>query len=164
MTLIFGAKSTTTTVDWDEDDDWEAISGTFSVLSVDSSMLADAFGGKDTEAYYDEKLKRWIFPQDFPDEALVPPPVIITPGPDVVTKPELSLASNDYLAALMAPPPRRGVPPKPLASPTAAPPTYAVFQPEVASEQTSADRCQEGDGWAFQNASKEAPKAHICNN
>ena len=60
------------------------------------------------EAYYDEKLKRWIFPGDDPAEVakpLAPPPTIpkTTDGPST---PAPSVASsNDPLATLMAPPP-----------------------------------------------------------
>jgi hypothetical protein len=62
------------------------------------------------QAYYDEKLKRWIFPGDDPAEVAKPlaPPPIMTPktsdGAAVVSS--TLAASNDPLAALMAPPSR----------------------------------------------------------
>jgi len=61
-------------------------------------------GGK-MEAYYDKKLGRWIFPGDDPNEVakpLAPPPV----APAVKDAPKQPVASNDPLAALMAPPSR----------------------------------------------------------
>ena len=68
--------------------------------------------GEEMQAYYDEKLKRWIFPGDDPAEVakpLAPPPII----PKTPVTPALSApapaASNDPLAALMAPPPSRGL-------------------------------------------------------
>ena len=56
------------------------------------------------QAYYDEKLKRWIFPGDDPAEVAKPlaPPPIMTPKSDSAPV----AASNDPLAALMAPPSR----------------------------------------------------------
>lgn len=65
------------------------------------------------QAYYDEKLKRWIFPGDDPAEVakpLAPPPIIPKNADAVPATPAPSAAgSNDPLAALMAPPPSRGV-------------------------------------------------------
>lgn len=61
------------------------------------------------QAYYDEKLKRWIFPGDDPAEVAKPlaPPPIMSPkaecAPAISSTPS---ASNDPLAALMAPPSR----------------------------------------------------------
>jgi hypothetical protein len=72
-----------------------------------TAKVADV--GEDMQAYYDEKLKRWIFPGDDPAEVAKPlaPPPIMTPkadnAPDVSSTPA---ASNDPLAALMAPPSR----------------------------------------------------------
>lgn len=65
--------------------------------------------GGSLEAYYDEKLKRWIFPGDDPVEAakpLAPPPttpVVKENQPPAGTP---SAASNDPLAMMMAPPSR----------------------------------------------------------
>lgn len=59
------------------------------------------------QAYYDEKLKRWIFPGDDPAEVakhLAPPP-IMTPKADAPASTPAPV-SNDPLAALMAPPSR----------------------------------------------------------
>lgn len=61
------------------------------------------------EAYYDEKLKRWIFPGDDPQEVakpLAPPPTtpIVKESQRGMTTP--IPASNDPLAMLMAPPSR----------------------------------------------------------
>ena len=76
--------------------------------------------GEEMQAYYDDKLKRWIFPGDDPAEVakpLAPPPIMMTPKAgaaiDSTPAPE---TSNDPLAALMAPPSRapsskKGVPP-----------------------------------------------------
>lgn len=62
------------------------------------------------QAYYDEKLKRWIFPGDDPAEVAKPlaPPPIITPktSDDAAAVSSTPAASNDPLAALMAPPSR----------------------------------------------------------
>ena len=132
------------------------------------------------EAYYDEKLKRWIFPGDDPAEVakpLAPPPTIpkttggpSTPAPSVA-------ASNDPLAALMAPPPsgvlsrnKRGtpslgmsrysaspltsignVPPSnPPASPMmAAPPTFATFVPKPSQKETDPSQEETRRGTLF---------------
>jgi hypothetical protein len=76
--------------------------------------------GEEMQAYYDEKLKRWIFPGDDPTEVakpLAPPPIIPTSSADstatlIPTTPAPSSSGNndDPLAALMAPPPSRGIP------------------------------------------------------
>ncbi len=66
--------------------------------------------GEEMQAYYDEKLKRWIFPGDDPAEVakpLAPPPIV--PKTPVAPTPSAPTASNDPLAALMAPPPSRGL-------------------------------------------------------
>jgi hypothetical protein len=69
------------------------------------ATTADMGGGM--EAYYDEKLKRWIFPGDDPAEVAKPlaPPPTMTPKKEVVEE-ERSNAPLDPLAAMMAPPPR----------------------------------------------------------
>ena len=57
------------------------------------------------QAYYDEKLKRWIFPDTDLDEVikpLAPPPTALAAASPA---PAPAPASNDPLAALMAPPP-----------------------------------------------------------
>ena len=102
-----------------------------------------------------QKLKRWIFPGDDPVEVakpLAPPPIIKSSDKAPATPAPAPAASNDPLAALMAPPSRattarKGMPPTmsryadPLASmgnvstpgagmkKDAAPPKFAVFQP-----------------------------------
>jgi hypothetical protein len=118
------------------------------------------------QAYYDEKLKRWIFPGDDPAEVakpMAPPPIIhmnVNAAP--ATPAPAAAGSNDPLAALMAPPPSRsvlsmkkgmptatsrhsnpvdsgvkkGVPP---ASPMMTTPNFAVFQPRPTSGQTPSD-------------------------
>lgn len=70
------------------------------------ATVADAGGAM--EAYYDEKLKRWIFPGDDPQEVakpLAPPPTT----PMTTEKKEVSTPApaNDPLAMMMAPPPAR---------------------------------------------------------
>ena len=88
-------------------------------LDPDSkATVADV--GEEMQAYYDEKLKRWIFPGDDPAEVakpLAPPPIIPkTSEAPSTPAPAASPASNDPLAALMAPPPsgvlskKRGTP------------------------------------------------------
>jgi hypothetical protein len=69
------------------------------------ATTADLGGGM--EAYYDEKLKRWIFPGDDPAEVAKPlaPPPTMTPKKEVVEE-EKNNAPLDPLAAMMAPPPR----------------------------------------------------------
>lgn len=62
------------------------------------------------QAYYDETLKCWIFPGDDPAEVakpLAPPPIV--PKTPVAPTPSAPAACNDPLAALMAPPPTRGL-------------------------------------------------------
>ncbi len=65
------------------------------------------------QAYYDEKLKRWIFPGDDPTEVakpLAPPPIIpAIADADPAMPAPAAARSNDPLAALMAPPPIRGM-------------------------------------------------------
>ena len=66
------------------------------------------------EAYYDDKLKRWIFPGDDPAEVakpLAPPPIIPKKTADdaAPATPAPAATSNDPLAMLMAPPPSRGM-------------------------------------------------------
>jgi hypothetical protein len=65
-------------------------------------------GGK-MEAYYDEKVKRWIFPGDDPQEVakpLAPPPTTpaVKGNKEAMSTP--TAASNDPLAMMMAPPTR----------------------------------------------------------
>jgi len=68
--------------------------------------------GEDNKAYYDEKLKRWIFPGDDPSTVvteLPPPPTMPIPkkeptGTQDTTK---TPSKADPLASLMAPPPGR---------------------------------------------------------
>eukprot|EP00526_Cylindrotheca_closterium_P004161 CAMPEP_0113637722 /NCGR_PEP_ID=MMETSP0017_2-20120614/19755_1 /TAXON_ID=2856 /ORGANISM="Cylindrotheca closterium" /LENGTH=4255 /DNA_ID=CAMNT_0000548783 /DNA_START=113 /DNA_END=12880 /DNA_ORIENTATION=+ /assembly_acc=CAM_ASM_000147 len=63
------------------------------------------------KAYYDEKLKRWVFPGDDLDELakpMAPPPMIPGAGdPKPAPEPETKPDANDPLAAMMAPPSRR---------------------------------------------------------
>lgn len=85
--------------------------------------------GEEMQAYYDEKLKRWIFPGDDPAEVakpLAPPPIIpkagktpAAPAPDT---------SNDPLASLMAPPISRA-----LSSKKGVPPSRARYADPLAS-------------------------------
>ena len=89
-------------------------------LDPDSkATVADV--GEEMQAYYDEKLKRWIFPGDDPAEVakpLAPPPIIpkTSDAAPSTPAPAATPASNDPLAALMAPPPsgvlskKRGTP------------------------------------------------------
>ena len=131
------------------------------------------------QAYYDEKLKRWIFPGDDPAEVakpLAPPPIIpkTSDAAPSTPAPAETPASNDPLAALMAPPPsgvlskKRGTPSmsryggappltsignvtpstggkKTPASPMMMkPPTFATFQPKPAASQTTDSSKEEG--------------------
>jgi Sec23-binding domain of Sec16 len=108
--------------------------------------------GEAMAARYDEKLKRWIFPGDDPNEvipSLAPPPKIPlgtpTPAPAPVN------ASNDPLAAMLAPPQRgprsgsrtnpgmQGMRPPGSSPPTTAPPQFAVFTPSPSAKKTSQD-------------------------
>lgn len=63
--------------------------------------------GMKMEAYYDEKLKRWIFPGDDPAEVakpLAPPPTMpVKKNPEDTPAGTQTPAKNDPLAALMAP-------------------------------------------------------------
>lgn len=82
--------------------------------SESKATVADV--GEEMQAYYDEKLKRWIFPGDDPAEVAKPlaPPPIIPKSSDTTTLIPVTPArsNNDPLAALMAPPPSRGIPSK----------------------------------------------------
>jgi len=82
------------------------------------------------QAYYDEKLKRWIFPGDDPAEVakpLAPPPIIpkMTDAAPSTPAAPASTASIDPLAALMAPPPSRGMPSKKKGTPSYGASRYA---------------------------------------
>ena len=82
--------------------------------SESKATVADV--GEEMQAYYDEKLKRWIFPGDDPAEVAKPvaPPPIIPKSSDTTTLIPVTptRSNNDPLAALMAPPPSRGIPTK----------------------------------------------------
>ncbi|KAL7540536.1 hypothetical protein ACHAXR_010196 [Thalassiosira sp. AJA248-18] len=137
----------------------------------DESKATVADVGEEMQAYYDEKLKRWIFPGDDPAEVakpLAPPPMNIpkpkTTGEAAPATP--AAASIDPLAALMAPPTRLSskkkgtpmmtsryadplastgssskVPPSPMMN--QAPPTFAVFQPAPASTNAALSKDEE---------------------
>ena len=69
--------------------------------------------GETMQAYYDEKQKRWIFPGDDPNEVIPsmgPPPTMPVGTPVAEPAPAPAAASNDPLAAMMAPPPPLIVP------------------------------------------------------
>lgn len=103
------------------------------------------------QAYYDKKLKRWIFPGDDPAEVakpLAPPPIAPkktseAPATPLVGAP--AAASNDPLAALMAPPSSRGRIPSSLKKkrpPMAGPPPgggrgFVATDPFLASMSTA---------------------------
>lgn len=100
------------------------------------------------EAYYDKEKKRWIFPGDDPDAVdptAGPPPTTAELKAKAPVE-EKKQAPLDPLAAMMAPPPARGlrsaVPRKP-AMPTGngdrpgmppTPPKFAVFTPPPKSD------------------------------
>jgi hypothetical protein len=113
------------------------------------------------EAYYDKKLERWIFPGDDPAEIakpLAPPPTTPMVKSDSTPVSTPKPASDDPLAAMMAPPSRsrlttpnsalRGPPriprshnpmgtnaPPSSATPVASPaatPQFVIFQPKSA--------------------------------
>ena len=67
--------------------------------------------GESMQAYYDEKLKVWVFPGEDPQEKakpIGPPPTAVsTPKADDAGPPAQSSSSLDPLAAMMAPPPKR---------------------------------------------------------
>ncbi|KAL9178495.1 hypothetical protein ACHAXT_001833 [Thalassiosira profunda] len=80
--------------------------------SESKAKVADV--GEDMQAYYDEKLKRWIFPGDDPAEVakpLAPPPILPAKAEDAPATPAVDAAapSDDPLAAMMAPPPSRAL-------------------------------------------------------
>ena len=105
------------------------------------------------EAYYDEKLKRWIFPDTDLDEVAKPlgPPPTATPQASA-PEPAPAATSNNPLAAMMAPPQRapsalrsRGTPARfpgaatPGASLGGAPPVtpnFAVFTPKATDKKS----------------------------
>ena len=75
----------------------------------DKSKVADM--GEEMDAYYDEKLKRWIFPGDDPAEVakpLAPPPIMPTNSEKPPATPAPA-APLDPLAAMMAPPGSRAL-------------------------------------------------------
>jgi hypothetical protein len=112
--------------------------------------------GGEMEAYYDEKLKRWIFPGDDPAEVakpLAPPPT--TPMVKDTVDSASTSSANDPLASLMAPPTRstqnsHGPPTigsrTPIAGPPriprsthtmpgkVEPPQFVIFQPKKKNE------------------------------
>lgn len=61
------------------------------------------------QPYYDEKLKRWVFPGDDLDELSKPmaPPPIISKKEDEATKPKEPEKPKDAVSSMMAPPPAR---------------------------------------------------------
>ena len=85
-------------------EDWEAISDTFSVISINSAMLIE----EEIETHYDEKSKKWVFRDDRDAinaaEMLVPPPGIPKNTELFDVK---APALDDPVAALMVPPPNR---------------------------------------------------------
>ena len=122
--------------------------------------------GDSMEAYYDEKLKRWVFPGEDPDKLandpkLGPPPTAAVAAAPVMKGKEGSGAPDkqpeaaDPLAALMAPPPRassggganafrrtplisRGPPRGTAAATPPAVPKFTVFQPTPQQQQAAA--------------------------
>ena len=134
----------------------------------DESKVADM--GGEMEAYYDKKLKRWIFPGDDPAEVAKPlaPPPIIPKNPENSGMPPTTPASAaplDPLAAMMAPPgsrtlSQRKAPPgtlryaanipgigggTPMMKPGMPPPTpvnFATFKPKAsaAAKEDPADK------------------------
>lgn len=89
--------------------------------SESKATVADV--GEEMQAYYDEKLKRWIFPGDDPAEVakpLAPPPIIPKSTDAPATPAPAAPISSDPLAALMAPPPSRGMSSKKKGPPGAA--------------------------------------------
>jgi len=119
----------------------------------DAHIVSDI--GQSMQAYYDDKRKVWVFPGEDPDELakpIGPPPTLVkTPKPTSSTSAD-TLARNDPLAAMMAPPQRApsafrgralgGTPnslslantPQSLSS-AKSPPQFVVFQPKQQTTQ-----------------------------
>lgn len=117
------------------DDDWEAISDSFSVCSINSFMLVD---DDLCDAYHDmvEECMSWVFPEGRPK---VTKTVEVTAGPPLKapskTEPIASTILKDPVEALLAPP-NRSLPKKrrdhaPLGSEV--PTRFAVFKPKQAT-------------------------------
>merc|ERR1711988_583332 len=67
-----------------------------------------ALPSNEEKAYYDEDLKRWIFPGDDPAEVakpLAPPPTLGSIPTEVKTDDKKENGPVDPIAAMMAPPP-----------------------------------------------------------
>lgn len=146
MQNIFSMPSMPAPVNEAFDQDWEIISDSFSVMSIDSFMLIDASEDEVVaKAYYDQTLKRWIFPDDEVEakvaKPLAPLPTKTGAQQRLVAPPE----PNDPLATLMSPPPHPGMPNKKCNATKAlslqVPPKFAVFKPKlVDASQKGADR------------------------
>lgn len=118
------------------------------------ATIADV--GEGMQAYYDEKLKVWVFPGEDPEEKAKPigPPPTALGAPKEERSEPAEPPTNDPLAAMMAPPKRApsallrqpavrarsypGMPPMaggggsgPAAAP---PPKFAVFMPAPVQE------------------------------
>jgi hypothetical protein len=75
------------------------------LFNPDATLVGDL--GENMKAYYDTDKKVWVFPGEDPAEVskpIAPPPIAPLP-PDPTPEAPVSL---DPLAAMMAPPPRRG--------------------------------------------------------
>lgn len=110
----------------------------------EKATVADV--GEEMQAYYDKKLKRWIFPGDDPAEVakpLGPPPILpkkTSEAPATPASDDLAGASNDPIAALMAPPSSRSRIPSsfkkkgpPIATPMPAAGGFTATDPFLAS-------------------------------
>lgn len=101
------------------------------LMNPDATVVGDL--GDNMKAYYDEEKKVWVFPGEDPAEVakpIAPPPT--TPIQSVPLKPT---TTNDPLAAMMAPPPRRGPSQSSLAmrpSPASMP---VMFSPKVTTTE-----------------------------
>jgi len=76
-------------------------------LNPDATVVDDL--GEDNKAYYDEDLKRWIFPGDDPSAVvtvLPPPPTMPIPKKESDIQDTKTPSKADPLASLMAPPSR----------------------------------------------------------
>jgi hypothetical protein len=108
--------------------------------------------GEGMDAYYDEKLKRWVFPGDNLEELakpLGPPPTAPMTTPQSVSDDQNSgtVEAIDPLAAMMAPPQRgpsrsRGsaasIRPSPASMPILFPPGMAMPTPGASADSTAA--------------------------